>query len=59
MFSCIVSSLALHSQQSIQNNKQYTGLSGPSYSLTQARGTLKYNLPPSRVLQVLHLPLMY
>lgn len=47
------SSLTTHPQANTKALKQYTGLSGPSYSLTGLSGTQKYALPSAAVLQVL------
>ena len=46
------SSLTTYPQTNTKALKQYTGLSGPSYSLTGTSGTQKYALPSASVLQV-------
>ena len=56
LIQCVIllpwSSLTTYPQTNTKALKQYTGLSGPGYSLTGPSGTQKYALPSAAVLQV-------
>lgn len=46
------SSLTTYPQTNTKAVKQYTGLSGPSYTVSSSSGTQRYSLPSAAVLQV-------